>query len=63
VTEITGSESCVHLDFNGSRWVMLSHGILALEPDETVDVYIDPRHLMLFDMDGRAVRTPARKAA
>jgi glycerol transport system ATP-binding protein len=63
VSEITGSESFVHLDFNGSRWVMLSHGILTLEPDETVDVYIDPRHLMLFDMDGRAVRTPARKAA
>ncbi len=63
VTEITGSESFVHVDFEGSRWVMLSHGIIALEPGETVDVYIDPRHLMVFDMDGRAVRAPARKAA
>jgi glycerol transport system ATP-binding protein len=62
VTEITGSESFVHLSFNGSRWVMLSHGIIALEPEETVDIYVDPRHLMVFDMDGRAVRAPARKA-
>ncbi|MBO6718663.1 MAG: ABC transporter ATP-binding protein [Rhizobiaceae bacterium] len=63
VTEITGSESFVHVEFGGSRWVMLSHGIVSLEPDETVDVYIDPRHLLVFDMDGNAVRVPDRKAA
>jgi glycerol transport system ATP-binding protein len=63
VTEITGSESFVHLDFEGSRWVMLSHGIIPLEPDETVDVYIDPRHLMVFDMVGRAMGAQAKKAA
>ena len=63
VTEITGSESFVHLDFGGSRWVMLSHGIIALEPDEKVDVYIDPRHLLVFDAEGAAVRATKRKAA
>lgn len=63
VTEITGSESFVHLDFEGAPWVMLSHGIVQPEPDETVEVYIDPRHLMVFDAKGRSVGAPSRKAA
>ena len=53
VTEITGSESFVHLDFADARWVMLAHGVHDFEPDETIEVFIDPRHLMVFDADGR----------
>ena len=49
VTEITGSESFVHLDFADARWVMLAHGIRVFEPDETIEVFIDPRHIMVFD--------------
>ncbi|MEX0954917.1 MAG: ABC transporter ATP-binding protein [Rhizobiaceae bacterium] len=63
VTEITGSESFVHLDFAGSRWVMLTHGIKSFEPDETVNIHIDTRHLLVFDMQGQAVRPPVRRAA
>ncbi|MBN9235346.1 MULTISPECIES: ABC transporter ATP-binding protein [Phyllobacteriaceae] len=55
ITEITGSESFVHLDFADVRWVMLSHGILDLKPDEEVEVFIDPRHIMVFDASGRSV--------
>ncbi|MCO5155663.1 MAG: ABC transporter ATP-binding protein [Aquamicrobium sp.] len=63
ITEITGSESFVHLAFADAGWVMLTPGILAFEPDERVEVFIDPRHLMVFDAQGRAVRGPARQAA
>jgi len=63
ITEITGSESFVHLAFADARWVMLAPGIHAFEPDERIEVFIDPRHLMVFDGDGRAVRGPARHAA
>lgn len=63
ITEITGSESFVHLDFADVRWVMLAHGIQVFEPDETIEVFIDPRHLMVFDADGRAVTAPNRMAA
>ena len=55
VTEITGSESFVHLNFADERWVMLTHGVHVYEPDETVDVFIDTRHVMAFDETGRAV--------
>jgi glycerol transport system ATP-binding protein len=63
ITEITGSESFVHLDFADARWVMLAHGIRVFEPDETIEVFIDPRHIMVFDAGGRAVAAPQRMAA
>ncbi|AZO30566.1 MULTISPECIES: ABC transporter ATP-binding protein [unclassified Mesorhizobium] len=62
ITEITGSESFVHLDFADARWVMLAHGILDFETDDEVEVFIDPRHIMVFDQNGRAV-TASKLAA
>lgn len=58
ITEITGSESFIHLDFADARWVMLTPGIRDFEPDEVVEVFIDPRHIMVFDEHGRAVSAP-----
>jgi glycerol transport system ATP-binding protein len=63
VTEITGSESFVHLAFADARWVMLAHGILSFEPDQMVEVFIDPRHIMVFDGHGNAVGGDRRMAA
>jgi glycerol transport system ATP-binding protein len=63
VTEITGSESFVHMDFADVRWVMLAHGVRVFEPDETIEVFIDPRHMMAFDENGRAVAGSGRLAA
>ena len=58
ITEITGSESFIHLDFADARWVMLTHGIRHFETDEVVEVFIDPRHIMVFDGQGRAMSAP-----
>jgi glycerol transport system ATP-binding protein len=55
VSEITGSESFVHLDNGGMRWIMLAHGIHDIDPDTEIDVYVDTRHLMAFDATGRAL--------
>jgi glycerol transport system ATP-binding protein len=63
VTEITGSESYVHLVFADARWVMLTQGIHHFEPDERIEVHIDPRHIMVFDADGRAMQPAERLAA
>jgi glycerol transport system ATP-binding protein len=63
VTEITGSESFVHLSFADARWVMLSHGIHNFAPDERIEVFIDHRHLMVFDETGRSAGAPKRMAA
>jgi glycerol transport system ATP-binding protein len=42
---------------------MLAHGIHHLAEDETVEVFIDTRHLLVFDAGGRAVAAPDRLAA
>ncbi len=59
ISEITGSESFVHLDYDGAKWVMLAPGIHDIEPDSRLDVFIDTRHLMAFDRDGRAIAAAA----
>ncbi|MHB0951393.1 MAG: ABC transporter ATP-binding protein [Allorhizobium sp.] len=55
VSEIAGSESFIHLNFAGARWVMLAHGIHDIDPDHELEVFIDTHHLMAFGSDGRAL--------
>ncbi|TDK32279.1 ABC transporter ATP-binding protein [Rhizobium deserti] len=57
ISEITGSESFVHLEFGSTRWVMLAPGIHDIAPDADVDVFLDTRHLLAFGKDGRAITT------
>ena len=61
VTELTGSETFVHLDHHGQRWVGLIHGIHDLPMGRTLPVWLDPRHVYVFAEDGRLV-TPAAYA-
>jgi glycerol transport system ATP-binding protein len=63
VTEITGSESYVHLKYAGKNWVMLTHGVHNFAPGEVITAYLDTRHLMVFDLDGEAVAGHRRLAA
>ena len=58
ITEITGSESFVHLSLADARWVMLAHGIRDLQADDEIEVFVDPRHIMVFDPSGRAIGQP-----
>ncbi|MCY0093717.1 ABC transporter ATP-binding protein [Hoeflea ulvae] len=56
VTEITGSESYVHLIHEDQRWVMLTKGIHDIDAGEMMEVHLDTAHLLVFDRDGRTVR-------
>ena len=59
ISEITGSESFVHTEFAGARWVMLEKGIHDIDPDRAIDIHLDTRHLMAFAADGRAIAARA----
>ena len=59
ISEIAGSESFIHVDCAGSRWVMLEHGIHDIEPDTAIELFVDTRHLMAFGTDGRAIGSHA----
>jgi len=64
VTEITGSETFVHLGHHGERWVGLVHGIRDLKPGQALAVFLDPAHVYFFAQDGTLVSAaPYAKAA
>jgi glycerol transport system ATP-binding protein len=55
VTEITGSESFLHLMHGTDRWVGLMQGVHDLAPGTEVSVWLDPAHVYLFAEDGALV--------
>ncbi|WP_425074773.1 ABC transporter ATP-binding protein [Sagittula sp. S175] len=59
VTELTGSETFVHLDHHGERWVGLVHGVHDLAIGEALKVYLDPRHVYVFAESGELVAPAA----
>src|SRR6056297_3081321 len=61
VFEITGSETFVHLDHHGDRWVGLVHGVRDLRIGAAVTVFLDPAHVYVFGEDG-ALIAPASYA-
>jgi glycerol transport system ATP-binding protein len=56
VSEITGSESFVHIDAPGERWIALAVGVQERQPGQEIVVYLDPMHFFIFASDGRLVR-------
>ncbi len=58
-TEITGSESFVHVESEGERWVVLTHGVHRVEVGDTIPVFLDPGSFFVFDADDRLVAAPA----
>ncbi|WP_088345355.1 MULTISPECIES: ABC transporter ATP-binding protein [Rhodomicrobium] len=63
ITEITGSESFVHVDFADARWVGLVHGVRVIKPDETIPVYLVPDRFFIFDTSGALAAGPVAQAA
>ena len=63
VTELTGSETFVHLDHHGEKWVGLVHGIHDLTLGAPLTVYLDPSHVYIFDEDGGLVAPAAYAVA
>ncbi len=53
VSEITGSETFLHLRHGEDRWVALVHGVHDLAPGAQVSLWLDPAHAYLFDAEGR----------
>ncbi|MBC6405984.1 MAG: ABC transporter ATP-binding protein [Rhodospirillales bacterium] len=63
ITELTGSESFVHLDHGANRWIALQAGLHAPQAGQRVEVFLRPEHLYLFHDDGRLAATAAYAAA
>lgn len=59
VTELTGSETFVHLDHHGEKWVGLVHGVHDLKLGAPLQVYLDPSHVYIFGENGDLVAPAA----
>ncbi len=57
-TEITGSESFIHLRSNDSHMVALVHGVHRVDVDDLVPAYLKPDSLFVFDQDDTLVHAP-----
>ena len=58
IAEITGSESFIHVDFAGERWVALAHGVHDLPIGQPVEIYLDPARFFVFDAFGALAAAP-----
>jgi glycerol transport system ATP-binding protein len=63
VSEITGSESFVHLDVGSQRFVALVPGVRRLEPGTPIVAHLDPARVFLFDEGGVMAVPPLAQAA
>ncbi|MCO4054254.1 MAG: ABC transporter ATP-binding protein [Bosea sp.] len=58
VSEITGSESFIHIDAAPHHFVALAHGVRLYEPGATIETFVDTRRLFVFDRAGRLAASP-----
>ena len=64
VTEITGSESYIHLQHaDDAPWVALEHGVCEPSQGETVEVYVDIGNIYFFNADEQLVAAAATTKA
>ncbi len=61
-SEITGSETFIHVNVADNRWVVLTHGVHQVRPDDNIDIYLNPRSLFLFDSRGALAHAPQAKS-
>ncbi len=58
VSEITGSESFVHIDVPSARWIALARGVHNLQPGQNIEIYLDSAKFFVFEPSGKLVRAP-----
>ncbi len=55
VTEISGSESIIHVDTGGRTWVSQSHGVHPHKVGEQATLHADVAHALFFNQQGKLV--------
>jgi glycerol transport system ATP-binding protein len=59
VSEITGSESFIHIDAGAHHFVALAHGVRLYEPGAPIEAFLEPKRLFVFDSAGALFAAPA----
>ncbi|MEM8918435.1 MAG: ABC transporter ATP-binding protein [Pseudomonadota bacterium] len=61
VTELTGSDTFVHLDAEGKRWIGLVSGLQDFEIGQALNISLRTENVFYFDQDEKLVASPARQ--
>ena len=61
--ELTGSETFIHMDVSGARWIGLVPGLHSYEAGQQLQVHLDPGALFYFNSDGEFTRLSQPEAA
>lgn len=59
LTELTGSDSFVHMSLFGKDWVVHEQGVHSPEIGQNFTVYLNPTSLYMFDQQGKCLLAPA----
>jgi glycerol transport system ATP-binding protein len=60
LSEINGSETFIHIDYNNSRLVVQEDGILPLRIGAEISIYVNPSCFFVYDEAGTLVAAPSR---
>jgi glycerol transport system ATP-binding protein len=63
LSEISGSETFIHVRKGDLRWVVQEEGVHEHALHQAVDVHVDPNRLYAFGPDGRLEQAPERAMA
>lgn len=58
VTELTGSDTFVHLDAMGEKWIGLIPGLQTFEIGQTLNLCLNPQNIFFFNKDQKLVASP-----
>jgi len=63
LAEISGSETSIHFEHGGSSWVSHQDGVHPIGVDEAISVFIEPRRVFAFGIDGALAAAPDHQSA
>lgn len=58
LSEISGSETFIHVGYSGASWVVQEEGVYSIGIDKHTRVFINPRNIFAFDEAGHLVAAP-----
>lgn len=58
LSEINGSETFIHLQYDGQRLVVQDDGVHQMKIGRQISVYVNPCHFFVFGSDGRLAAAP-----
>jgi len=62
LAEINGSETFIHVSHSGVSWVVQEEGVHRFGLGQPIEVFVDPRHLFVFDSAGALVAAPSDRS-